>query len=72
LVNPKVVIDQKIEKSRIISTEAAEKMTKIMIESSRHGEAQWTNLKGFSIAGKTGTAQIPIGSLRCRKNCKFC
>ena len=35
-------------------------MTKIMIESSRHGEAQWTNLKGFSIAGKTGTAQIPI------------
>lgn len=35
-------------------------MTKIMTESSRHGEAQWANLKGFSIAGKTGTAQIPI------------
>ncbi|MEK7100238.1 MAG: penicillin-binding protein 2 [Patescibacteria group bacterium] len=60
IVNPKVVIDQKIQKNKVISTEAAEKMTKIMIESSRHGEAQWTNLKGFSIAGKTGTAQIPI------------
>lgn len=60
LVKPKVVVDDKVEKIQVISPEAAEKMTKIMIESSRHGEAQWTNLKGFSIAGKTGTAQIPI------------
>ena len=32
----------------------------MMIESAKHGESQWTNLKGFSVAGKTGTAQIPI------------
>lgn len=60
LVKPKVVQDSNVEKIQVISKEAAEKMTKIMMESSRHGEAQWTNLKGFSIAGKTGTAQIPI------------
>jgi len=60
LVKPKVVKDDKIEKIQIISKEAAEKMTQIMIESSKYGESNWTNLKGFSIAGKTGTAQIPI------------
>lgn len=60
LVKPGVVVDNNIDKTQIISNEAAEKMTEIMIESSKHGESQWTNLKGFSIAGKTGTAQIPI------------
>ncbi len=60
LVTPKVVKSELNEKEQIISKEAAKKMTEIMIESSKHGESQWTNLKGFSIAGKTGTAQIPI------------
>lgn len=60
LVTPKVVKSEKNEKTQIISKEAAEKMTQIMIESSKYGESNWTNLKGFSIAGKTGTAQIPI------------
>lgn len=70
LVKPKIV--QKIEfngwvqdskeneKVRIISSETSEKMKKIMVEAAKHGEAQWTNLKGFTVAGKTGTAQIPI------------
>jgi len=60
LVIPKVVKDKKTEKVQVISKDAAEKMTNIMIESSKYGESNWTNLKGFSIAGKTGTAQIPI------------
>ncbi len=60
LVTPKVVKSEKVDSVKVISTEAAKKMTDIMIESSKHGESQWTNLKGFSIAGKTGTAQIPI------------
>ena len=45
---------------RVISKKASEEMTFIMVEAAKHGEAQWTNLKGFSVAGKTGTAQIPI------------
>lgn len=60
LVTPKVVKSEKNEKTQIISKEVAEKMTQIMIESSKYGESNWTNLKGFNIAGKTGTAQIPI------------
>lgn len=61
LVNPKVVnTGEKNKATQIISKEAANLTTSMMIESAKHGESQWTNLKGFSVAGKTGTAQIPI------------
>lgn len=45
---------------RVISEEAASKMTKMMEEAAKEGEAKWTNMPGFGVAGKTGTAQIPI------------
>ncbi len=60
IVTPKVVKSQTTKEERIISKEASNMMTAIMVESAKHGESQWTNLKGFSVAGKTGTAQIPI------------
>ena len=61
LVLPKVVnTGEKNKPVQIISKEAADQTTAMMIESAKHGESQWTDLKGFSIAGKTGTAQIPI------------
>lgn len=61
LVSPKVV-DNKEQSNfpRIISKEAADNTTAMMVEAAKKGEAKWTDLKGFSIAGKTGTAQIPI------------
>jgi len=31
-----------------------------MIEAAKNGESKWTYLKGYKVAGKTGTAQIPI------------
>ena len=31
-----------------------------MVEAAKNGEAKWTHLRGFKVAGKTGTAQIPI------------
>ncbi len=31
-----------------------------MVEAAKSGEAKWTYKKGFGVAGKTGTAQIPI------------
>ena len=46
--------------SRVISREAAEKITMMMVEAAKNGEAKWTNAPGFGVAGKTGTAQIPI------------
>lgn len=45
---------------RVISKEAADAITAMMVEAAKRGEAKWTFLKGFKVAGKTGTAQIPI------------
>lgn len=60
LVEPKVAKKDKVVRERVISEEAAQEMSAIMVESAKHGESKWTDLKGFSVAGKTGTAQIPI------------
>ena len=49
-----------VEGKRVISEEAAENITAMMVEAAKNGESKWTHLKGFKVAGKTGTAQIPI------------
>ena len=43
-----------------ISSETAKIMTEILVNAVNKGEASWTRLKGYRIAGKTGTASIPI------------
>ncbi len=43
-----------------ISPETAKVMTEIMVNAVNKGEASWTRVKGYRIAGKTGTASIPI------------
>jgi cell division protein FtsI/penicillin-binding protein 2 len=70
LITPKVV--DKIEgdgwqeqtkteaPQRIISEESARETTRMMVEAVNRGEAQWVKIPGFSVAGKTGTAQIPV------------
>ncbi|MBI4157966.1 penicillin-binding protein 2 [Candidatus Woesebacteria bacterium] len=45
---------------RVISAQAADEITAMMAEAAKNGEAKWTHLRGFKVAGKTGTAQIPI------------
>lgn len=45
---------------RVISESTARKMTRIMVNAVEKGEAKWTKLRGFEVAGKTGTAQIPV------------
>lgn len=45
---------------RVISEEAAKEITAMMVEAVKSGESKWTYLRGFKVAGKTGTAQIPI------------
>lgn len=52
-VQPEVV-------SEPISAETARIMTDIMVYAAQKGEAQWTTSKRYSVAGKTGTAQIPV------------
>lgn len=49
------------EKKRIISEETAEVMTEMLTAAVEGGEAKFAVLKSHRIAGKTGTAQIPVG-----------
>jgi stage V sporulation protein D (sporulation-specific penicillin-binding protein) len=45
---------------KILSDQAVSDIKGMMIEAVKSGESKWTYLKGFSVAGKTGTAQIAI------------
>jgi len=49
-----------LSKGRVISEKAAQEMTDMMISAVKDGEAKWAVPKGFSIAGKTGTAQVAV------------
>ena len=51
---PPKVLDQPI------SAKAAKIMTEMMVNAVDNGEAKWAKPKGYRIAGKTGTAQIPV------------
>lgn len=52
-IQPKVL-------STPISATTAKIMTEILVNAVDKGEAKWAKPKGYRIAGKTGTAQIPI------------
>jgi cell division protein FtsI/penicillin-binding protein 2 len=45
---------------RVVSEKAAKEITDMMVVAVSEGEAKWAAPKGFKIAGKTGTAQIPV------------
>ena len=48
------------EQKTVISEKAARVMTEMMVNAVDNGEAKFAKPKGYRIAGKTGTAQIPI------------
>ncbi len=51
----------KVEKGeRIISAKTASDVKGMMVAAIERGESKWAAPKGFKIAGKTGTAQIPV------------
>lgn len=52
-VKPKVL-------RQVIKESSAKIMTEMMVKAVSEGEAKWARPKGFRIAGKTGTAQIPV------------
>lgn len=54
-----IKIEQK-ELGRTVSAKTAKVMTEILVNAAAAGEAKWAAPKGYRIAGKTGTAQIPI------------
>lgn len=48
------------ELGRTVSAKTSKVMTEILVNAAAAGEAKWAAPKGYRIAGKTGTAQIPI------------
>lgn len=52
-VPPKVI-------RQVVSLKTAKVLTEMLINAVEKGEAKWAKPEGFRIAGKTGTAQIPI------------
>ncbi|HSV95005.1 MAG TPA: penicillin-binding protein 2 [Spirochaetia bacterium] len=55
------IIEKEVDKGKqILSKEAVDEMTQIMIQAVDMGEAKWAKPQGLIVAGKTGTAQIPI------------
>lgn len=59
-ISPTLVEGDMPELRPVLGQEAVDKMTRIMIQAVDSGEAKWAKPKGLSVAGKTGTAQIPI------------
>ncbi len=49
-----------VKKGNPISPNTAKIVTQMMVQAVENGEAKWAKPKGYQIAGKTGTAQIPI------------
>lgn len=52
-IKPKII-------RQVIKDSTAKVITEMMVAAVEEGEAKWTRLKGFKVAGKTGTAQIPV------------
>jgi cell division protein FtsI/penicillin-binding protein 2 len=52
-IPPKVI-------GQTIKPESAKEMTELMVNAVNKGEASWVRIEGYRVAGKTGTASIPI------------
>ncbi len=53
------IIHPKKEKT-IFSKQVSETIKKMLVSTIENGDARWAKPKGYTIGGKTGTAQIPI------------
>lgn len=52
------IIHQPTQEGRIISSQTAQTVTKMLVTASQHGEAQWIASTRYPVAGKTGTSQV--------------
>lgn len=59
-LKPTIVDSEVSDGVKILEPEAVSLITEVMKQAVENGEAKWSKPKGLSVAGKTGTAQIPI------------
>ena len=59
-VKPTIIENESGKSKQILSLDAVNEITQIMIQAVDKGEAKWAKPQGVIVAGKTGTAQIPI------------
>lgn len=60
LVRPHVIQTATTVIRQVISSETASTLTKMLVSAVDNGESRFYNLKKYTIAGKTGTAQIAV------------
>lgn len=58
--NRRVRVVQPKKVRKVISAQTAKIISEMMIAAVENGEAKWAKPKGYRIAGKTGTSQIPV------------
>ena len=59
-IKPTIIEDQIGTSKQVLSNESIIQIKDIMVQAVDKGEAKWAKPQGIAIAGKTGTAQIPI------------
>lgn len=60
-ISPTIIDSQPpLLRKQVFSDKAVADITNIMIQAVEYGEAKWAKPKNLVVAGKTGTAQIPI------------
>lgn len=59
-IKPTLVENEVYKGKQVLLPEAVNEITQIMIQAVDKGEAKWAKPQGLVVAGKTGTAQIPI------------
>ncbi len=59
-LNPSIIKDAPTKSRQVLGSDAVLKITEVMKKAVENGEAKWSKPKNLSVAGKTGTAQIPI------------
>lgn len=52
------IIHDPTSEGRIVSSETAKTVTKMLVSAAQHGEAQWIASEKYPVAGKTGTSQV--------------
>lgn len=58
--NGKITRIKPKELGRPISSATAKVMTQVLVNAVNKGEAKWAKIAGYEVAGKTGTASIPV------------